>query len=172
MLAVKTPATPLFIDPYEPPFMTIVLSDENSKLFASVIRASQVSRVDLGDDEITFLVPRDATCSSAERAYLEGLKSRDAARAYVLSHSFRGQLAIYRENERLKRVTYFPRTGSEDGRVVIDVTHPFEMTLLNGEPATVFVNETGLHVGFSNTVVDNFSQGGSGIVYLDHCARL
>jgi hypothetical protein len=162
----------LLVAPYEPPIMTTLLNDKSARLFASIMQASGLDREDLGDNEVMFLVPRDATCSYAERAYLGSLNAKDAAKSYVLGHAFQGQLAIYKEDMRLLSVNYYPRLGSMEGRVAIDETHPFDMPLLNGSSVLVSVKDAALHIGASSIAVDSFSKSSDGVVYLDKCAML
>lgn len=178
----------LAIAPYEPPIMSVLLGSKNGQLFANILRTSELTREDLGENEVTFLVPRDATCSATERARLESLTSKDAARSYVLSHVIEGSLAVMRDDahdsSRALFISYWPHgqnmggtaTISTNGRLTIDTSglvrideaHPFDVPLLSGGSVLLSVESGAIHVGSRSAVLDNFSGGRK--VDLDECA--
>ena len=167
---VSSVHSPLRYSPETPPILTVLSNSKKSTLFADVLRISTIRRSNINVAYVSFLVPRDSTCSAADRAYLEGLLSRTSSSRYIYDHAFRGQLAIYKENERLVSVNYFPDGGDLDGRVTIDEGHPFDMELLSGKSVLITVRDGVIHVGARSVVLANLNEGDGGALDVDECA--
>ncbi|WP_125903047.1 hypothetical protein [Luteibacter rhizovicinus] len=156
--------------PETPPILTVLSRSKTSTLFADILRLSTIRRTDIEAGYVSFLVPRDSTCSGADRAYLNGLLNRASSSRYIYDHAFEGQLAIYRENEQLVSVNYFPRGGDLDGRVSIDEGHPFDMKLLSGKSVLISVRDGVIYVGEKSVVLSNLNEGDGGEIDVDECA--
>jgi hypothetical protein len=165
---------PPSVAPLEPSTMNVVLNDKAARAFAGILRASGITEGDLRYNELTFLAPRDSTCSGPELAHLEELTGKDNAKAYVLGHVFKGSLSVIRDDAhdytRVLSVNYF--SGEQNieghGRVQIDEAHPFDVLLLNGETVLLSLHHGVIHFGAKSSVLNNFSGGRK--VDLDHCA--
>lgn len=162
--------------PLNTPIFSALDRNTNAQLFADIIRTSELSQKDLGVNNVSFLVPRDTTCTAAERAQLQGLKSGGAARAYVMDHAFKGQLTILPggDDERALRAYYFPDAGTMEvlrGRVSIDEAHPFNMPLLSGRFVLISLSNGVVHVGGRSTLLHNNNGAEGGDAFeLDQCA--
>lgn len=161
---------PSFYAPEPPLIMAVLRNSESAKFFAQVLQAAGLGRTDVGASYVSFLVPRDSTCSDGDRAYLEVAKNQGIAARYIYDHAFLGQLAIYTENQRLVSVNYFPRMASMEGKVTIDEGHPFSMPLLSGRSVLISIAGGVIHVGSKSRVLDNMNTGDGGKLELDECA--
>jgi hypothetical protein len=166
--------------PDSTPIMPVVMDNPNARIFADVVRISELAHKDLDLDgtEVTFLAPQDATCSDEEKAYLYGLTSKDAARAYVLNHAFKGQITVLPDDDgrRGARAYYFPEAGGREslrGRVSIEENHPFEMPLLGGKTVVISIHGGLVHFGARSALL-HISNGASNgdEMELDGCAVL
>jgi hypothetical protein len=169
---VATP--PPYVAPLEPSTMSVVLNDKGAQGFAGVLRASALTPNDLPEKETTYLVPRDSSCSGGELAHVKSLTSKNAAKAYVLGHVFKGSLSVIRDDvhnhAHVLSVSYFSEEQNIQGRgrVQIDETHPFAIRLLDGSTALLSIRQGAIYIGATSAVLDNFSGGRK--VDLDHCA--
>jgi hypothetical protein len=162
--------------PRNTPILNALRTNTNAQLFAGIVRTSELSLKNLGANDVSFLVARDATCTVAERAQLLSLKTRDAARAYLMDHAFKGQLTILPggDDERALSAYYFPDAGTMEvlrGRVSIDEEHPFNMPLLSGKFVLISLSNGVVKVGARSTLLHNNNGAKGGDAFeLDHCA--
>jgi hypothetical protein len=162
--------------PFTPPIFTTLSQNDNAKLFFAILQASGLSREDFGRGDVVFFVPRDTTCTSAEVAYLRGLTEKGPARAYVLSHAFKGELGIFPDNRvgYIRRASYLPNKGTMDSRfgiVGIDEAHPFSLPLLNGTSVLVSIKDGTLRIGARSRVLTKENGASDGDkMELDQCA--
>jgi len=163
--------------PVNTPILSALNMNASALLFAGVVRTSELVSEDINGNYVSFLVARDSTCTPVERDQLQGLRTRDAARSYVMDHAFKGQLTILRDGgERPTRVYYFPGAGTMDvlrGRVSIDEAHPLNIQLLSGRSVLISLTNGVVQVGDQATLLrnNNGAEGGDAFE-LDHCAVL
>jgi hypothetical protein len=159
-----------------PSVMEALFQNKRDQLFARVLRTSELTRDDLGQKFVTFLVPRDTTCTASDRAYLEGLTSKEAARRYVMSHVLVGELTSAQEDGRYSKVTYFPDKGTPENlaeRVFIDEVHPLDAPLLDGKVLLVSLSGGAIRLGArSMALFDGYGPWDGSWIELDECAVL
>jgi len=164
--------------PLGTPILAALMDNNRAQQFASIVQAGGLTREDFGKTEVSFLVPLDATCTDDERARLKLMATKGAARNYIFSHAFRGQLNILpnAHGENAKLAYYFPDAGTLEpmrGRVTIDETHPFNLPLFDGGAVLVSLSDGKLHFGARSVLVykENGAEDGDAFE-LDCCAVL
>jgi hypothetical protein len=159
------------------PVMTVLMGKRGAQLFAEILRTSELTRDDFAGSFVTFLLPRDKTCTDAQRALLRRLTTKESARAYVLSHAFEGSITTGQneasDTQREVWVSFW--SGEQNiegrGRVDIDDAHPLSVHLVSGKSVLVTLNGGVIGMGADAKVRYNGSNGmDGGWMELDHCA--
>jgi hypothetical protein len=176
LLVVAAAPTALAVEPLGTDILTSVSENKRAQVFAGLVRVSELGRGDFGSAYTSFLVPRDSDCTAIEISRLEGLKTKNDARTYVLDHAFKGQLNVMAKSGDVPGLTayYFPGAGTMDvlgGRVTIDEAHPFSLPLLSGRSVLISISKNVVRLGARSNVLDKNDGAKNGDEFeLDECA--
>lgn len=155
--------------PVLPTIFKELQTEKISSIFKSQVELSGITRENLRGDYVTLLVPEEGNCNAGGDAGVKG-SDVESAKAYILRHAFKGQLAVYRVDGHLVSVNYFPEVNSVNSRIRIDENHPFAIPLLDGNSVLVSVRKNAVLFGSNAVMASDLGGLDGAIIAVDHCA--